>query len=134
MLTRPSVIPAKTSKQAHAEYKKYSPRLSSQEARQLQRGAELLERADKIKENEQRRRKAKQRKLQQQAKEREERNRRGMINQRQPMIAASQQNLNKFLRQGSGEAHMSTIMNPHQPLDEHVWDDDQWNTIDDDEL
>ena len=98
MQKRPTHIGGQTSKQAKADYKKHGPRISTQEARQLQRGAELLERAEKIKQNERRRKAAKEKRLQKEQRERDARRNQGVASQLPPKIAASQTLLNGFLR------------------------------------
>lgn len=86
-----------TSKQAKAEYKKYGPRISSQECRQLERGAELYRRAEKIRESEKKRQAAKKRKQEREDRERDARRRLNIPSQK-PAIARSQCLLEGFVK------------------------------------
>lgn len=86
-----------TSKQAKAVYKKYGPRISSQESRQLERGAELYRRAEKIRESEKKRQIAKKRKQEREDRERDARRRLNIPSQK-PAIARSQYLLEGFVQ------------------------------------
>lgn len=83
---RPTRPPRQTLAQARAEFKKHGPRISSQEQRRLDRGAELFKRAEKIKLAEQRKKLAKEKRALKEEKEREAK--KGIITI--PKIAASQ--------------------------------------------
>ncbi len=82
MLTRPTHRPAQTIQQAKAEYKKFGPRISTQDVRQLERGAILFRRAETIKNNEKKRKAAVKRKHEKETRERETRRRMHIASQK----------------------------------------------------
>lgn len=77
--TRPSTYSPQTLASAKASYRKHGPRLTSQEARQLERGGELFRRAEKIKDAERRRKENAKKKLEREKKEREGRRKMGIV-------------------------------------------------------
>lgn len=93
--TRPSHPPRQTLAQARAAYRKHGPRISSQEQRQLDRGNELLRRAEKLRQAETRKKQAAEKKRVKDEKEREARRRMGMPEPR-PLVALSQKVLDGF--------------------------------------
>lgn len=97
MQTRPTHRLPQTSKQVKAEYKRCGPRISSQESRQLERGAELYRRAEKIKENEKRREASKKKKLEKENRERDARQRVGLPSPK-VIVSGSQSVLEGFMR------------------------------------
>lgn len=97
MQTRHTNRPPQTLKQAKAEYKKYGPRISSQEQRHLERGAELWRRAEKIKETDKRRKKVAEKKRIREEKMQEERKRLN-IKAPEPWISPRQTRVVNFFR------------------------------------
>ncbi|KAK7541398.1 hypothetical protein IWX49DRAFT_557225 [Phyllosticta citricarpa] len=67
-----------TLKQAKADYKKYGPRVSEREQRQLERGIELERRAEEIKERERRRKDAAKKRREKEERDKETRSRMGV--------------------------------------------------------
>ena len=98
MHQRPTVLRAQTSKQAKADYKKYGPRISTQEARHLKRGSELFERAEKLKDRERRSKITRDKRTLKDQREREARRNQGLPSQPPPKVAASQTLLNGFVK------------------------------------
>ncbi len=96
MLTRPTHRSAQTIRQAKAEYLKYGPRISTQDARQLERGAELFRRAETIKNNEKKRKAAVKRKHEKETKERETRRRMHIASQK-AYVSPHQSFMSNFL-------------------------------------
>ena len=133
MQTRHTHVPAQTIKQAKADYKKNGPRLSSQQERQLKRSAELFERAQKIKEQEQRKKIAKEKRVRKEEKDRELRRRSGLPSQPLPKIAASQQLLSGFF---AGDKPNGDQRRGQSECDSGNSDaeDAQWNDVEDDVL
>ncbi|KAI9717588.1 MAG: hypothetical protein M1828_007149 [Chrysothrix sp. TS-e1954] len=95
--TRPTHRSAQTLRQAKRDYTKHGPRISSQEARQLARGAELMQRAERIKEADRRRKKNLEKKREKEQRDREvrrslgvqdadEKKRFGRLSQRQSFL------------------------------------------------
>lgn len=99
MHTRPTHRPAQTLKQAKAEFAKHGPRVSSQEARQLERGAELFRRAEKLRDAERRRKLAARKKQDKEDREREARRRMGIASQK-PYVSPHQPSLGAFFATG----------------------------------
>ena len=103
MHTRPTHRPPQTSKQAKAEYKKHGPRISSQEVRVLKRGAVLLERAERINENEKKRKAAAKKKQEKEAREREARQHMGIPSQK-PYVSPHQELMFNWVHVGQKNA------------------------------
>lgn len=98
---RPSHLPPKTLKQAKNDFKVNGPRISTQQSRQLARGVELYERAEKIKDAEKRKRQNAVRKAAKEERERESRKRMGIPSPPRrdvKRVAASQKLLIGFVR------------------------------------
>ncbi|KAI9656135.1 MAG: hypothetical protein M1831_004706 [Alyxoria varia] len=96
--TRPTHRPGQSLKKARAEFKEHGPRLSSQEARQLARGAELLDRAERIRENERKRKAAAKKKQEKESREREARRRMGIPTQEKVYVSPRQGRVVDFLK------------------------------------
>lgn len=100
MHTRPTKVRAMTSKQAKADFKKYGPRISTQEQRRANREVELIDRAQKIKDKEERRLVNKRKREDRDRRQREERLRLN-IPPPKPHVAASQTCLAGFFRKAA---------------------------------
>jgi hypothetical protein len=97
--TRPTNVRPQTTAQARQAFTSHGPRISTQQCRQLTRGAELYERSEKIKEAERRRKLNAKRKSDKEDREREARRRMGIPSPRAgPKVAASQGLLVDFVR------------------------------------
>lgn len=90
--TRSTHRPPQTLAQAKADYARHGPRLSTQEARRLARGAELLRRAERLSEAEARRRCAARKRGERESRDREARARMG-IGRREGPVGGSQRRL-----------------------------------------
>lgn len=130
MQVRHTKRPPQTIKQAKAEFKKHGPRISSQEQRQIDRGAELYRRAEKIRESEKKRQIAKKRKQEREDRERDARRRLNIPGQK-PAIARSQCLLEGFVKIVKPGANKVAPKPLDAVLEEESWTDDD---IDDDEL
>ena len=127
--TRPTFQPPQTLVQAKRSYAKCGPRLSSQEQRQLARGAELFRRAEKIQDAERRRRQNIQRRRERAEREREARRRAGLWEQR-PWISQRQAFLDRYVTAKEesvvprlGKADITRSEENEDPWQEDVLDD-----------
>lgn len=130
MQVRHTKRPPQTIKQAKAEFKKHGPRISSQEQRQIDRGAELYRRAEKIREREKKRQIAKKRKQEREDRERDARRRLNIPSQK-PAVARSQCLLEGFVKIVKPGAKTVATKQLDAILEEESWSDDG---MDDDEL
>ena len=101
MQTRKTHRPPSTLARAKREFKTHGPRMSSQEARQLARGAELLARAEQIKAAERKRKENAKKRREKEMRERDARRRQGLPSQDFKgfcRVGSSQCNLVGFVR------------------------------------
>lgn len=124
MEPRPAKIPPQTAKQAKAAFKKYGPRLSVRELREIERGEELQRRADRIKEQERRKKAAQKKRAEKEQKDREARATLGMglatqlagYSLTQKKMKAGMENFLGLVRQGPGKAVNSRDEARQQPF------------------
>ncbi|KAL9092351.1 MAG: hypothetical protein Q9159_000859 [Coniocarpon cinnabarinum] len=116
MEERHTSIRAQTSKQAKAEYKRHGPRISSQEARRIARGAELYERAERLKAKERRSKQAKEKRAMREQRVRTMRRESGLPSQPLPKVAASQKLLSAFVGRAVQSHDQSAAADDQIPL------------------
>lgn len=119
----------KTIKQAKADFKRYGPRISSQQVRIDEREGELYRRAEKIRESEKKRKLAKQRKQEREDRERETRRRLNIASQK-PNIPRSQFSLSGFVKTVK-PLDCNTDSKQTYLAEQEPWTDDE---LDDDSL
>ncbi|KAB8360603.1 hypothetical protein FH972_024341 [Carpinus fangiana] len=132
MVTRTTTVKPQTLKQAKAEYKKHGPRISSQEQRQIERGAELWRRAEKIKETERRKRRTAEKKKMREDRTREERKRLN-IKSPEPRLSPRQTRVVNFFKCEKKDATKATTKDAPDQSINHDSDTEVDTEVDTDE-